>query len=227
MKRPNGGHVDVAVRRLAPIFEASRNLPVHFHLALSNMDDQPDTDGRVPAAEPPDERIMPTPVRNGPPKPRPARQRDKRRGDRSRSGRPRGNGAKPTPVRALGGSNGGPSNGNADVARADIAETVVERDDGPWVARVLGRSGGHARSGAVPLLALGFWEGDRAKGPAALEVVVVARRLADLAPERLLAILAEARPPGTASPAANPATMGTGRPVPPHEGRMSRRPPRP
>jgi len=211
-----------------PSLKPAATWPVHFHLGLPTMDDQRDTDGRVPGSEPPDERIMPTPVRNGPPKPRPARQRDKRREDRSRSGRPRGNGAKPTPVRALGESKGRPSKGNADVARADIAETFLEREGGPWVVRVLGRSGGHARSGAVPLLALGFWKGERAEGPAAMEAVVVARRLADLAPERLLALLTEARPPGTASPSANPATMGTtGRPVPPKEGRMSRRPPRP
>jgi hypothetical protein len=188
----------------------------------SDRDEQSDEEERAPAHARPDGRAPPTPARNGPPRPPPTRPRANRRHEHAGRGRKRDGQAKPTPARAFGGGSGGPPNGDVDAA-----EAVLESGGRTWAVRVLGRSGGgRARSGAVPLLLLGFWEDGCDGERPALEAIVVGRTLAELASERLEAALAEARPPRE-GPHTSTSDRSVAAPTPPPDGRMSRRRSRP
>lgn len=94
--------------------------------------------------------------------------------------------SKPTPVRELGVE-------PPSLPEADVPETSLDAEDGSWVVRVLGRSGGTAGT-AAPLLLLGFWpEGE--EGRHTREALVVGASLASLSPASLRLALSRAEEP--------------------------------
>jgi hypothetical protein len=102
-----------------------------------------------------------------------------------------GAGRKPTPVRAMTGSEPGRS-----VAEPDPEEVRFQLDGEEWRARVLGRSGA-GRRGATPLLLVGFSRADGGADETDGEVYIVGRSLADTTIETLERALREVRmPPG-------------------------------
>jgi hypothetical protein len=77
---------------------------------------------------------------------------------------------------------------------ADTAELTFVAGGADWTVRVLGRAGGSAPA-RVPMLLLGFWEGDGEGGDAGREALVVGRTLQDLSPEEVQRAFASSRPP--------------------------------
>ena len=203
------------------------------------MHDPTDNEDRSPAPRPPSARppsarpAPPPPARGGARKPARPRQRD-RRGPAARTRNE--STAKPTPARLVEGSRNGTG------GEPDVPETVIEHDGRLWTVRLLGRARGGPSTGAVPLLLLGFWEGQGASacGPPALEHLMVGRTLCALSPGQLEVALERARPCAPHDRAGDGTTSGpcedaegNGRGPGPSKGRprgggrMSRRPPRP
>jgi hypothetical protein len=141
---------------------------------------------------PPDESTPIPATDRSTPGPVPAREGLGRRdgGDRreadGRDGR-----RKPVPARDF----PGPADASAEPGpEPEEVEALIEVESVTWRARVLGRSG-RASRGAPPLLLLGFWRAGAEQDTPELEATVVARTLAELTEDRLLAALAGATPP--------------------------------